>query len=66
MRVLPEKGKCESCGDVVELYSYNNARTCSKCLSMDRRGVSRKEILRRITGKKDDKDRLRKVRESRR
>ena len=54
MRVLPEKGKCESCGDIVELYIYNNARTCSGCLGMDRRGVSRKEVLHKNIGKNDE------------
>ena len=66
MRVIPERGKCASCGDITELYIYNYARTCSNCLSMDRRGVSRKGILQKITGKKYDNDRLRKARKSRR
>jgi L-fucose isomerase-like protein len=66
MRVLPEKGKCESCGDMAELYIYNNARTCSECLGMDRRGVKRAEILKRNTGKKYDKSELRRSRKSRR
>ena len=66
MRVLPEKGKCESCGDITELYIHNTARTCSNCLSMDRRGVSREGILQKIIGKKDDKYRLREAWKSRR
>jgi hypothetical protein len=57
MKLLPERGRCQSCGDVTELYVYNNARTCGDCLGMDRRGVSRKEILRRNTGNKNDKSR---------
>ena len=54
MRKLVEKGKCNSCGDYAELYEYNKSKSCAVCLGMDRRGISRPEILKRTTGKKDE------------
>jgi hypothetical protein len=62
MRNLTEKGKCSSCGDYTEVYEYNKAKSCSNCLGMDRRGITRLDILRRNTGKKDG---LRKSRKKR-
>jgi len=62
MRKIAEKGKCNSCGDYSELYDYNRAKTCGSCLSMDRRGVSRPEILTRNTGEKHE---IRRTREKR-
>ena len=62
MRNLTEKGKCSSCGDYTEVYEYNKAKSCANCLGMDRRGVTRLDILRRNTGKKDG---LRKSRKKR-
>jgi len=66
MRLLPERGKCQSCGDIDLLYSYNNANTCSECLGMDRRGVSRERILKGNLGKRNDESKLRKPWKSRR
>ena len=54
LRKLVEKGKCSSCGDYAELYEYNKSKSCAVCLGMDRRGVSRPEILKRATGKKNE------------
>ena len=54
LRNLAEKGKCNSCGDYAELYEYNKSKSCAVCLGMDRRGVSRPEILKRATGKKNE------------
>lgn len=62
MRNLTEKGKCSSCGDYTEIYEYNKAKSCANCLGMDRRGITRLDILRRNTGKKDG---LRKSRKKR-
>ena len=62
MRNLTEKGKCSSCGDYTEVYEYNKAKSCDNCLGMDRRGITRLDILRRNTGKKDG---LRKSRKKR-
>jgi len=62
MRNLTEKSKCSSCGDYTEVYEYNKAKSCANCLGMDRRGVTRLDILRRNTGKKDG---LRKSRKKR-
>ena len=62
MRNLTEKSKCSSCGDYTEVYEYNKAKSCSNCLGMDRRGITRLDILRRNTGKKDG---LRKSRKKR-
>jgi hypothetical protein len=62
MRKIQEKGKCSSCGDYTEVYEYNKAKSCSNCLGMDRRGITRLDILRRNTGKKDG---LRKSRKKR-
>jgi hypothetical protein len=62
MRNLTEKGKCSSCGDYTEVYEYNKAKSCANCLGMDRRGITRLDILRRNTGKKDG---LRKSRKKR-
>jgi len=62
MRTLTEKGKCQSCGDYTEVYEYNKAKSCANCLGMDRRGITRLNILRRNTGKKDG---LRKSRKKR-
>ncbi len=62
MRTLTEKGKCQSCGDYTEVYEYNKAKSCASCLGMDRRGITRLNILRRNTGKKDG---LRKSRKKR-
>ena len=53
MRTLTEKGKCQSCGDYTEVYEYNKAKNCVKCLDMDRKGITRLNILRRNTGKND-------------
>ncbi len=54
LRKLVEKGKCNSCGDYAELYEYNKSKSCAVCLGMDRRGISRPEILKRATGKKNE------------
>jgi hypothetical protein len=54
LRKFVEKGKCHSCGDYAELYEYNKSKSCAVCLSMDRRGVSRSEILKRAIGKKNE------------
>ncbi len=54
MRKIAEIGKCSSCGDKAELYSYNGSKSCATCLGMDRRGVSRLEILNKNTGKKNE------------
>jgi hypothetical protein len=62
MRKIAEKGKCLSCGDYTELYDYNKSKTCATCLGMDRRGISREEILKRNTGKKNELRRSRKKR----
>lgn len=62
MRNLTEKGKCSSCGDYTEVYEYNKAKSCANCLGMDRRGVTRLDILRRNTGKKNELRRPRKKR----
>lgn len=62
MRNLTEKSKCSSCGDYTEVYEYNKAKSCANCLGMDRRGITRLDILRRNTGKKDG---LRKSRKKR-
>ena len=62
MRNLTEKGKCSSCGDYTEVYEYNKAKSCANCLGMDRRGITRLDIPRRNTGKKDG---LRKSRKKR-
>lgn len=62
MRNLTEKGKCSSCGDYTEVYEYNKAKSCANCLGMDRRGVTRLDILRRNTGKKNELRRSRKKR----
>lgn len=57
-----EKRKCSSCGDYTEVYEYNKAKSCANCLGMDRRGVTRLDILRRNTGKKNELRRSRKKR----
>ena len=62
MRNLTEKGKCSSCGDYTEIYEYNKAKSCANCLGMDRRGITRLNILKKNTGKKDG---LRKSRKKR-
>ena len=62
MRNLTEKGKCSSCGDYTEVYEYNKAKSCANCLGMDRRGITRLNILKKNTGKKDG---LRKSRKKR-
>jgi hypothetical protein len=62
MRNLTEKGKCSSCGDYTEVYEYNKAKSCANCLGMDRRGITRLDILRRNTGKKNELRRSRKKR----
>lgn len=62
MRNLTEKGKCSSCGDYTEIYEYNKAKSCANCLGMDRRGITRLDILRRNTGKKNELRRSRKKR----
>lgn len=62
MRTLTEKGKCQSCGDYTEVYEYNKAKSCANCLGMDRRGITRLNILRRNTGKKNELRRSRKKR----
>jgi hypothetical protein len=54
MRNLTEKGKCSSCGDYTEIYEYNKAKSCANCLGMDRRGITRLNILKKNTGKKKD------------
>jgi len=51
MRKLVETGKCNSCGDLADLYEYNKSKTCANCLGMDRRGVARKSILDKNTRK---------------
>ena len=51
---IAEKGKCSSCGDYAELYYYNKSKSCAVCLGMDRRGISRPEILNRNIGKKNE------------
>ena len=62
MRNLTEKSKCSSCGDYTEVYEYNKAKSCANCLGMDRRGITRLDILRRNTGKKNELRRSRKKR----
>jgi len=62
MKKIAERGKCLSCGDYTELYEYNKSKTCEVCLGMDRRGVSRKNILDKNTGKKNELRRTRKKR----
>jgi hypothetical protein len=47
MRNLKKRGRCDSCGDIADLYEYNKSMTCGQCLGMDRRGVSRESILRK-------------------
>jgi len=54
MRKIAEIGKCSSCGDKAELYTYNGSKSCAACLGMDRRGITRPEILKRTTGKKNE------------
>ena len=54
MRNLTEKGKCGSCGDYTEIYEYNKAKSCANCLGMDRRGITRLNILKKNTGKKNE------------
>lgn len=41
-------GKCNSCGDISEVLSYNGSNSCRKCLGMDRKGVSRNNIIKEI------------------
>ena len=54
MRLPPKK--CESCGDIAELFDYNQARTCAHCLGMDQKGLFRPFLFDRNTGRlKDNK-----------
>jgi hypothetical protein len=56
-------GKCQSCGDdKVRIRRYNNSESCDFCLSMDRRGVGREEILKEIEGKEKYGNQLRRNR----
>ena len=45
---MDKVGKCQSCGDITALLSYNGSDSCSKCLGMDRKGVSRNDIIKEI------------------
>lgn len=44
-------GRCESCGDPATLTKYNDSYSCDWCLSMDKKGYPRREILERIHGR---------------
>lgn len=50
-------GKCAVCGEFKRLIHYNGNSSCAGCLSMDKRGISRMEILDIIQGKGYDKPR---------
>jgi len=50
-----KKGKCDSCGDVETLHIYNGSNSCKNCLSMDSRGVARREILKSVLNANNDK-----------
>ena len=54
LRKTVGKGKCNSCGDYAELYEYNKSKSCAHCLSMDSRGVSRLNILKKNIGGKNE------------
>lgn len=63
LRKIPVKGKCNSCGDYAELYEYNKSKSCAVCLGMDRRGITRSEVVKIITGKNNEQ--IRRVRKKR-
>jgi late competence protein required for DNA uptake (superfamily II DNA/RNA helicase) len=51
-------GRCNSCGNKdVELKEYNKTFSCFYCLSLDRLGRPREEILKRILN--NDRKRVR-------
>lgn len=47
-------GKCSVCGDFKRLILYNGNESCAGCLSLDKRGIFRKEILEIIQGNRND------------
>lgn len=50
-----KQGKCDSCGDITTLHSYNGSNSCKHCLSMDSRGVGRRDILKSVLNANNDK-----------
>jgi len=40
--------KCNSCGEVAKLITYNGNKACMNCLSMDKKGIPRDFIKERI------------------
>jgi hypothetical protein len=50
MNTFEKLGRCECCGDIRRVMNYNGNDACKRCLSMDRRGIERKEILDEIMG----------------
>lgn len=52
--------KCNSCGDRTELILYNNVYSCGNCLSRDKNGNPRYEILDKVlNNQKDGRKRIR-------
>lgn len=45
------KDRCQSCGDIQTLYTYNRSKVCKRCLGSDWKGIFRQEIFDKNTGK---------------
>ena len=50
---MRKQGKCQTCGDIGPVMDYNGTSACAKCLSMDKKGIPRAEILDTIISASD-------------
>lgn len=55
---MKKYGRCDCCGDMTEVITYNDNESCKHCLSLNKQGKPQEEIIERILYLYDKRNRL--------